>query len=146
MLVLVPMSLALAAAAQTPPSPVFFRTKNSDEWVRRTLHIQRQYSRVLMVDVAANPTKSVRIEALELNTRNAKGPRVSVLYPVNEVYKFTARGSRRGAGGRSDRGDARTYAGFVMGDKPDAGDGRYIHFKALGRPGDCTIDRPFTRS
>ena len=29
-----------------------------------------------------------------------------------------------------------------MGDKSDAGDSRYIHFKALGEPGDCIINRP----
>jgi hypothetical protein len=38
-----------------------------------------------------------------------------------------------------------TYAGFVLGDKPDAGDGHYIHFKALGNPGECIINRPSER-
>ena len=85
--------LAITAAARTSPplSPVFYKTQDSDEWVRRTLHIQRRYSRVLLVDGAADQPKSVRVKALELNTRNVKGPGVAVLYRVNEVYKSLKR-------------------------------------------------------
>src|SRR6185503_14633650 len=78
--------LVFQVAAKAPLSPFFYKTQNSDEWVRRTLHIQRRYSRVLLVDGAAGHTKSVRVRSLELNTRNAP-PGVGVLYPVNEVYK-----------------------------------------------------------
>ncbi len=35
-----------------------------------------------------------------------------------------------------------TYAGFSLGDVPDAGDGRYIRFRALGAPGQVIIDKP----
>jgi hypothetical protein len=45
-------------------------------------------------------------------------------------------------GGRSDRGDAWNARRFRNGDKPDAADGRYILFKALGKPGGCIINRP----
>lgn len=34
-----------------------------------------------------------------------------------------------------------TYAGFVLEDKPSAGDARYIHFKAIGQPGDVVINQ-----
>jgi hypothetical protein len=33
------------------------------------------------------------------------------------------------------------YSGFVLEEKPSAGDRRYIHFKAMGEPGDVVIDR-----
>src|ERR1700726_4320643 len=84
---LIYVCLVFTAVAQTPPSPVFYKTQNSDEWVRRTLHIQRRYSRVLLVDGAAGHTHSVRVQALELNTRSVNAPGVGVLYSVNEVYK-----------------------------------------------------------
>jgi hypothetical protein len=35
-----------------------------------------------------------------------------------------------------------TYAGFVIEDKPSAGDGRYIHLRAMGKPGDVIINQP----
>ena len=139
------MWLAITAAAKAPPSPVFYKTQNSDEWVRRTLHIQRRYSRVLLVDGAAGHQKSVRVDALELNTRSTKRPRVAVLYPVNEVYKTLQEAADAARGGDLITVMPGTYAGFVMGDKPDAGDGRYIHFKALGKQGDCIINRPSAR-
>lgn len=34
------------------------------------------------------------------------------------------------------------YAGFVVDDRPNAGDDRYVYFKAMGGPGDVTIDAP----
>ena len=37
------------------------------------------------------------------------------------------------------------YQGFNVGDKADAGDGRYIHFVALGAPGEVIIDGPSQR-
>jgi hypothetical protein len=33
------------------------------------------------------------------------------------------------------------YSGFVLEEKPSADDRRYIHFKAMGEPGDVVIDR-----
>src|SRR4029079_15748168 len=33
------------------------------------------------------------------------------------------------------------YQGFTLGDKADARDGSYIHWKALGAPGEVVIDR-----
>jgi hypothetical protein len=34
------------------------------------------------------------------------------------------------------------YAGFVLEDKPSAADWRYIHFRAMGQPGDVVLDQP----
>jgi len=136
--------LLFTAAAKAPPSPVFYKTQDSDEWVRRTLHIQRRYSRVLLVDGAAGHAESVRVNSLELNTRNAP-PGVGVLYHVNAVYKSLQEAADAARGGDLIGVMPGTYAGFVMGDKPDARDGSYIHFKALGKPGDCIINGPSSR-
>ncbi|HKB66199.1 MAG TPA: hypothetical protein VKC61_10120 [Pyrinomonadaceae bacterium] len=146
LLVLLLIWLAITSAARTspPPSPVFYKTQNSDEWVRRTLRIQRRYNRVLLVDGAAGQTKSVRIRSLELNKQNSAAG-VDILYPVNEVYQSLQEAADAARGGDLVAVMPGTYAGFVMGDKPDASDGRYIHFKALGKPGDCIINRPSSR-
>src|SRR5882672_6942284 len=127
--VLIYAGLVISAAAQTLVSPVFYKTQNSDEWVRKTLHIQRRYSRVLLVTGADDYPKRVRVKALELNTRNEESPSVGVTYPVGEAYKSLQEAADAARGGDLIAVMPGTYAGFVMGDKPDAADGRYIHFK-----------------
>jgi hypothetical protein len=138
---------AINAAARTPPSPVFYKTQNSDEWVRKTLHIQRRYTRVLLVDGAGDGDriKNVRVAALELNKRNANGQKVAALYPINAVYKSLQEAADAARGGDLIAVMPGTYAGFVMGDKPDASDGHYIHFKAMGKRGECIINRASER-
>src|SRR5438093_13359563 len=79
--------LAIGTAAAIPPSPVFYKTQNSDEWVRQTLHIQRKYTRVLVVDGSGTQAKNVRVAALELNQRRTDGQKFATLYPVSAVYK-----------------------------------------------------------
>jgi len=137
--------LAINAAAQTPPSPVFYKTQNSDEWVRKTLHIQRRYTRLLLVDAAGEQIKNVRVAPLELNQRNANGQKGAVLYSVDAVYKSLQEAVDAARGGDLIAVMPGTYAGFVMGDKPDASDGRYIHVKAMGEPGGCIINRASER-
>src|SRR6185437_8881614 len=90
--------LLLNVAAKAPPSPVYYKTQNTDEWVRRMLRIQRRYSRVLLVDGAAGHTKSVGVRSLDLNTRNP-APGVDVLYPVNEVYQSLQQAADAARGG-----------------------------------------------
>src|SRR5258706_7355767 len=114
--------VAIRAAAETPPSPVFYKTKNSDEWVRQTFHIQQRYTRVLLVDGAGEGIKNVRVGALELNKRNAHGQSVAALYTVNEVYKSLQEAVDAARGGDLIAVMAGTYAGFVMGDQPSASD------------------------
>src|SRR4029453_14971275 len=79
--------LVITAAAQTPLSPVFYKTQNSDEWVRKTLHIQGGYTRGLLGGGAGDRIKTVRVAPLELNKRNANGQKVAALYCVNAIYK-----------------------------------------------------------
>ena len=137
--------LAIGAVAETPPSPFFYKTANSDEWVRTTLHIQRQYARVLLVDGSGRALRNVRVTALELNRRKADQPKVARLYRVSAVYKSIQEAADAARGGDLVAVMPGSYAGFVVGDKPDAGDDHYIHFKAMGKPGDCVINRASER-
>ncbi len=137
--------LAIGAAAETPPSPVFYKTKNSDEWVRQTFHIQRRYTRVLLVDGAGNHIKNVRVAPLVLNDPHAAVQPEPVLYPIYAVFKSLQEAADAARGGDLIAVMPGTYAGFVMGDKPSASDGHYIHVKAMGKPGDCIINRPSER-
>ena len=83
---------------------------------------------------------------LELNNRTPSPHRIAIQYPVAAVFKSLQEAADAARGGDLVAVAPGTYAGFVLGDKPDAADGRYIHFKALGRPGECTINRPSERN
>ncbi len=111
--------LAINATAQMPPSPVFYKTQNSDEWVRKTLHIQQRYTRVLLVDGAGDRIRTVRVAPTELSKRNANGQKVAALYPVNAIYKSLQEAVDAARGGDLIAVMPGTYAGFVMADKPD---------------------------
>jgi hypothetical protein len=56
-------------SAQTPASPVFYETENSDEWVKHTLHVQSKYPRVLVVDAADRGPPQIQVASLDLNSR-----------------------------------------------------------------------------
>jgi len=130
-------------AKQTAPlSPIFYKTQSSDEWVTHTLHVQKLYSRVLIVDASDQPPHQVRIGTLDLNTRKKDEAAPFRNYPVSKVYKTLQEAADAAQGGDLVAVMPGRYAGFVVEDKPSAGDGRYIHFKALGEPGDVVIEGP----
>lgn len=123
------------------PSPVFFHTQNSDEWVTHTLHIQRRYRRILVVDATDHAPRRLRIPSLDLNSRtNVNGPGHE--YSVSLVFKTLQEAADAAQGGDLVAVMPGKYAGFVLEDKPGAGDNRYIHFKAIGEPGDVILDQP----
>jgi hypothetical protein len=129
---------ALAAKA---PSPVFFHTQNSDEWVDHTIHLQRKYRRVLVVDASAHPSRRLVVSSLDLNSRtNVNGPAQE--YRVSATFKTLQQAADAAKGGDLVAVMPGAYAGFVLEEKASAGDGRYIHFKAMGEPGDVIIDEP----
>jgi hypothetical protein len=136
---------AIASVKPTPvsPSPRFVRTLDSDEWVSKTIRLQARYTRVLLVDASAAPARTVVAEPPDLN---ARGPNVARhVLNVDLVFGSLQEAADAARGGDLVAVAPGTYAGFVIGPKPDAGDGRYIHVKALGRPGDVVIDRPSER-
>lgn len=147
-----PPSTPSPAAAVKGPS--FHVTTDSDEWVRHTLVLQARHRRVLLVDAGASPQKTIRVPALDLNAPGAsphlpQGPSAPTTpagqemeLPVDKVFPTLQSAADAATGGDLVAVAPGTYAGFCLGDKPDAGDGRYLHFRALGAPGQVVIDRP----
>jgi len=134
------LAVAIQAVAVSP-SPVFFHTQNSDEWVNHSFHIQRHYRRVLAVDASGNSPLRIRVSELNLNLRgNVNGPEHE--YRVFRSFKTLQDAADAAEGGDLVVVMPGEYAGFVLEEKPSAGDNRYIHFKAMGEPGDVVIDEP----
>jgi hypothetical protein len=126
--------------AKEPP-PVFFRTQNSDEWVEHTIHIQNRYARVLMVGASAQTPRKLRVASLNLNSRTSLDGAAHE-YSVAMVFKTLQEAADAAQGGDLVAVMPGHYSGFVLEEKASAGDGRYIHFKAIGEPGDVVIDQP----
>ncbi len=152
-LCLVPMVVAVVASDAcarhlpvSPPPPLvplgFVVARDSDAWVEASFHVQRTYAHVLAV-TAGDPPRRVHVRRLDLNARrpvdDAEDLAVDRTFPTLQEAADAADGGDLVAvlPGR--------YAGFWVGDKPGAGDGRYVHFKAMGEPGAVTIDRPTPR-
>jgi Right handed beta helix region len=129
-------------AQSSPASPVFYETQNSDEWVNHSLHVQQRYSRVLVVDGSGQLPRRIRTNSLNLNSRDnaAAGPIRS--YKPYAVYRTLQQAADAAQGGDLIAVMPGAYAGFVVEDKPSAADWHYIHFKAMGEPGDVVINRP----
>ncbi|WP_437588777.1 right-handed parallel beta-helix repeat-containing protein [Sorangium sp. So ce1000] len=130
-----------APAAPEPPAPAavepFVTTRDSDAWVRQTLTLQARYERVLVVGAPAPAT--IRAAALDLNARGAAAEPQEL--PVTRAFATLQDAADAARGGDLIAVLPGTYAGFSIGDKPSAGQERYIHFKALGSPGEVVIDR-----
>ena len=139
------------SAGQPSASPIFYHTLNSDEWVSHTFHVQSRYARVLVVDVSDHPPHGIRVASLSLNAeklhaenvRKKDAPTaVSRDYTVACVFKTLQEAADAARGGDLIAVMPGTYAGFVLVAQPSAGEGRYIHFKAMGEPGDVIINQP----
>ncbi len=130
-----------SASAQAPPSPDFYKTANSDDWVAHSIKVQRTYSRVLLVDGSGHPPHTVRVAPLSLNAIHAEIRPQTRRYRVTAVFNTLQEAADASRGGDLVVVMPGTYAGFVLQEKPSASDGHYIHFKALGEPGDVIINR-----
>jgi hypothetical protein len=76
------------SSAQSPqPSPVFYKTQNSDECVKHTLRVQKLYSRLLVVDGSGKPPRRIRIGNLSLNARDKDEAAPIRRYKVYAAYK-----------------------------------------------------------
>ncbi|WP_437742298.1 right-handed parallel beta-helix repeat-containing protein [Sorangium sp. So ce1504] len=136
-----PPTPAKTPEAPEPPAPTaaepFVTTRDSDEWVRQTLKLQARYERVLVVGAPA--PAAIRVAALDLNARGAAAePRE---LPVTRAFATLQEAADAARGGDLIAVLPGTYAGFSIGDKPSAGQERYIHFKAMGSPGEVVINR-----
>ncbi len=100
---------------------------------------------MLLVDGSGRGPRNVHVTALDLNNRKADRQEVARVYRVSAVFKSIQAAADSARGGDLIAVMPGTYAGFVMGDKPDASDDHYIHVKAMGKPGDCIINRASER-
>lgn len=134
-----------AAPAQTStdtPSaraqpPTFYKTQDSSDWVAHTFNVQSKYARVIAVTAGAAPAK-VTVGTLDLQAGPAQEAPGEL--PVTMTVKTLQEAARLAKGDDLVAVLPGTYEGFSIGDKPDAGDERYIHFKALGAPGEVIIN------
>src|SRR2546422_7667999 len=132
----------LEVSGKTPPSPVFYRTENSDEWVSHTLHIQQRYARVLVVDASGHRPQFIDAAPLNLNSRENDKVGLAYRYKVHAVFKTLQEAAEVARGGDLIAVMPGTYAGFVVEDKMDAGGWRDIHFQAMGKPSDGAKREP----
>src|SRR6185369_14447932 len=87
---------------------------------------------------------TVRIPDLDLNSKNAHTQTIRS-YLVTKVFSTLQEAADAARGGDLVAVMPGTYAGFVLGDRGDAADNHFIHFKAMGQPGEVQIDRPSER-
>jgi Right handed beta helix region len=136
-----PPPAAPSAPIPDKPEPLtFFRTQDSNEWVEKNIKVQASYTRVIAVTKAEKAPATVTVGKLDLNA--PPGPEATVELAVTLTVHTLAEAAAEAKGGDLVAVLPGHYQGFSLGDKPDAGDGRYIHFKALGAPGEVVIDGP----
>jgi hypothetical protein len=129
-----------APASQARPAPLtFYKTQDSNAWIAHNFDVQRQFARVIAVTSSETPPSTVAVPRLDLAAASP-GP-IEVL-PVTFAVKTLAEAAARSQGGDLVAVLPGRYDGFRLGDKPDAGDGRYIRFQALGAPGEVVVDGP----
>jgi hypothetical protein len=127
--------------ARKDPSPVFFHSQDSDQWVEHSINVQQKYARVQVVNGSDHPPHQLLVPPLRLNSRESvDGP--ARQYRVSAVLTTLQQAADAAQGGDLVAVMPGTYAGFVLEDRPSAGDDRYIHFKAMGEPGDVIINQP----
>lgn len=128
-----PGDVAAAGSAKLAP---FVRTDDSDEWVAKSLVLQKQYRRALLVG-AGPPLAEVEVPPPSL----APSPGGKVKVKVEGT--FATIGEALGAAKGGDLVAVRPgrHAGFVVKHDASMKDGAYIVVKALGAPGEVVIDR-----
>lgn len=131
------------AAEAPPPTPQarsFFKTQDSNEWVTRAFKVQARYSRVIVVSPDGRAPAKISAGKLDLN--GPPGAEQPVELAVDRAVATLAEAAALVTGGELVAVLPGRYAGFSLGAKPEAGDERFIHIKALGAPGEVIIDAP----
>jgi hypothetical protein len=142
-----PPGTASPGAPATPVVPVpqpapltFYKTQDSSDWIAHDFQIQSKYSRVIVVYSGDRAPGAVTARRLDLAVASGAGHEQEL--PVTIAVKTLQEAADQSRGGDLVAVLPGRYDGFRLGDKADAGDGRYIHFEALGSPGDVIIDGP----
>ncbi|MFT3774781.1 MAG: right-handed parallel beta-helix repeat-containing protein [Minicystis sp.] len=126
------------AAAPAAQNLAFFRTQDSNEWVSKVFKVQAAYARVIAVSPDGKAPPTITTSKLDLNA--LPGTEGNVELKVDVTVRTIDEAARMAKGGDLVAVLPGRYAGFTVGDKPDAGDDKYIHFKAVGAPGDVVIE------
>ncbi|MEO7331170.1 MAG: right-handed parallel beta-helix repeat-containing protein [Minicystis sp.] len=127
-----------------PPPDVhaltFYKTQDSNDWVRHNFHVQSTYARVITVGPQASAPAKISVSTLDLNGNVP--PAVPVELAITLHVETLGEAAKIAQGGDLVAVMPGHYAGFTLGDREGAGDDRYIHFKAMGDPGEVVIDAP----
>jgi hypothetical protein len=133
-------SITGAGLPSEPTALVFYKTQSSSDWIAHNFKLQPRYTRVLLVYPGDKPPPArVSVPRLDLDTVQTG---LADELPVTLSFKTLDEAANEAKGGDLVAVLPGRYAGFRIGDKSDAADGRYIHFKALGAPGEVIVDRP----
>jgi hypothetical protein len=124
----------------TPHTVTFWKTQDSNEWVAKNFKLQSSYAHVIAVSKDGKAPDKIAVGKLDLNA--PPGKEATAELKVDKAFQTIAEAARAARGGDLIAILPGRYAGFTIHDKPDAGDEKYIHVKALGAPGDVVIDRP----
>ena len=135
--VIVLMIAMHAAGAGKDDGMNFVKTDSSSEWVKRTFRIQERYRRVLVVSPDGTAGATIEVPPLDLEAPSGRAP---VAYPVAAAFRTLQEAADASQGGDLVAVMPGTYDGFRITGKPDAADGNYVHFRAMGRPGQVVIN------
>ena len=134
-----PAATGPVIAPAGPPAPlVFYKTQDSSDWIARNFKLQARYTRVIAVYSGAVPPAKVMVPRLDLESPTGSGPTEELA--VTLAVKTLEEAANQARGGDLVAVLPGRYKGFVIGDVADAGDGKYIHFRALGNPGEVIVD------
>jgi hypothetical protein len=135
-----PAASAAPVAAPVEAAPLaFHRTQESTEWVARAFKIQARYARVIAVYTGPKAPATVTVGKLDLAA--PPGGEAAAELKVDLAVRSLQEAADAAKGGDLVAVLPGRYQGFTIGDKADAGDERYVHFKALGAPGEVVIDQ-----
>jgi hypothetical protein len=108
--------------------------------VKHNFHLQKAYARVIVVDPSGSPPPKIQTGQLDLEAGPASEAPLEL--DVTLSVKTLQEAASASKGGDLVAVMPGHYAGFTLEDKQGTGDERFIHWKALGKPGEVVIDRP----
>ena len=101
------------------------------------LHVQKLYSRVLVVDGSDQSPQRIRVGALDLNARDNDEAAPIRVYKVYALYKTLQEAADASQGGDLIAVIPGRYSGFVVGDKPSAARWALHSLQSDGRARRC---------
>jgi hypothetical protein len=130
-----------AAPPPTTPSPLsFFKTQDSNAWVAKNFKVGARPSRVILVGPGSASRAKVRVRLLAFDVPSST--RREEELPVTLAVATLQEAAEKARGGDLIAVQPGRYEGFAIGDVESAADERFVHFEALGNPGEVVIDAP----